>query len=112
MPAIKANIMTLTIKDRDQLYASYMPFLINGGLFIPTDKKYSFGDELFIKLILLDEPDKIPLSGKVVWLTPAGCQGNKKAGIGVQFNNTAHAVRTKIETYLATYKKSGPTLSM
>jgi type IV pilus assembly protein PilZ len=32
----KQGILSLTIKDRTVLYAAYMPFLRNGGLFIPT----------------------------------------------------------------------------
>lgn len=29
------GILSLTIKDKSVLYAAYMPFIRNGGLFIP-----------------------------------------------------------------------------
>ena len=82
----RQGILSLTIKDKAVLYAAYMPFLQNGGLFVPTNKHYSIGDEVFMLLTLMDEPEKIPIAGRVVWMTPAGAQGNRKAGIGVQFS--------------------------
>ena len=43
----------------------------------------------------------------VFWITPAGAQGARIAGIGVQFSNQDNgAVRNKIETYLAGALKS------
>jgi type IV pilus assembly protein PilZ len=43
------------------------------------------------------------VAGKVVWVTPVGAQGNRTAGIGVQFNEgpDGEQVRTKIEALLA-----------
>ncbi|MDX1452068.1 MAG: PilZ domain-containing protein [Oleiphilaceae bacterium] len=97
----RSGILTLTIKDKAVLYAAYMPFIKNGGLFIPTAKNYHLGDEVFLLLNLMDEPDKIPVAGKVVWITPKGAQGNRAAGIGVQFNEEDETAKNKIETYLA-----------
>ena len=48
------GILSLTIRDKNALYAAYMPFLDNGGLFVPTEKKYKVGDEVFILLSLLN----------------------------------------------------------
>ncbi len=95
------GILSLTIKDKAVLYAAFMPFLQNGGLFIPTNKLYRLGDEVFMLLNLMDEPEKIPVAGKVVWLTPKGAQGNRAAGIGVQFNDQDDTACKKIEAYLA-----------
>ncbi|MBP9035840.1 MAG: PilZ domain-containing protein [Pseudomonadales bacterium] len=95
------GILSLTIKDKAVLYAAYMPFLQNGGLFIPTNKPYRIGDEVFMLLNLMDEPEKIPVAGKVVWVTPKRAQGNRASGIGVQFNGQDDTASRKIETYLA-----------
>ena len=100
-PGGRNGILSLTIKDKSVLYAAYMPFIKNGGLFIPTSKQYQLGDEVFMLLKLMDEPEKIPVAGKVVWVTPKGAQGNKVAGVGVQFNDEDDIARNKIETYLA-----------
>jgi type IV pilus assembly protein PilZ len=100
-PGARNGILSLTIKDKAVLYAAYMPFLEHGGLFIPTNKPYKLNDEVFMLLNLMDEPEKIPVAGKVVWVTPRGAQGNRAAGIGVQFNAQDDTANTKIENYLA-----------
>jgi type IV pilus assembly protein PilZ len=70
-------------------------------LFVPTNKPYKIGDEVFMLLNLMDEADKIPIAGKVVWLTPKGAQGNRTAGIGVQFSEEDAIANAKIENHLA-----------
>lgn len=106
-PMSRQGILSLTIKDKSALYAAYMPFVKNGGLFIPTNKGYQLGDEVFMLLTLMEEKEKIPVAGKIVWVTPNGAQGNRTAGIGVQFSDQdGGTVRNKIETYLAGALKS------
>lgn len=98
----RQGILSLTIKDKGALYAAYMPFVKNGGLFIPTSKPYKIGDEVFMLLTLMEEKEKLPVAGKIVWVTPTGAQGNKTAGIGVQFSDQDNGqTRNKIEGYLA-----------
>ncbi len=97
----KSGILSLSIKDKAVLYAAYMPFLQNGGLFVPTNKSYTIGDEVFMLLTLMDEPEKIPVAGKVVWVTPNKAQANRAAGIGVQFSPHDDTANKKIETCLA-----------
>jgi type IV pilus assembly protein PilZ len=101
--APRQGILSLAIKDKGALFSAYMPFVRGGGLFVPTTKAYSLGDEVFILLSLMDEKDRLPVAGKVVWITPPGAQGNRLAGIGVQFAETAdgETVRTRIESILA-----------
>ena len=101
------GILSLNIKDKSALYAAYMPFVKNGGLFIPTNKHYNLGDEVFMLLTLMEETEKLPIAGKIVWVTPMGSQGNRATGIGVQFSDQDDGnARTKIETYLAGALKS------
>jgi Tfp pilus assembly protein PilZ len=68
------GILSLTIKDKAVLYSAYMPFLSNGGLFVPTNKAYDIGDEVFMLLTLMDEPEKIPPKPmprlKIAWRAP------------------------------------------
>ena len=97
----RSGILSLTIKDKAVLYAAFMPFVKNGGLFIPTNKQYKLGEEVFLLLNLMEETEKIPVAGKIVWVTPKGAQGNRAAGIGVQFNDQDDTASNKIETYLA-----------
>jgi type IV pilus assembly protein PilZ len=103
----KHGILSLSIKEVGVLYSAYMPFVENGGLFIPTRKQYELGDEVFVLLNLMDEPERIPLAGTVVWITPPNAQANRAQGIGIQFNDKDNPARAKIEKYLAGMLNSG-----
>ncbi|PHV11728.1 PilZ domain-containing protein [Chitinimonas sp. BJB300] len=96
------GVLSLSIKEKAGLFAAYMPFVKGGGIFIPTPKAYSLGDEVFMLLQLLDDPARIAVSGVVVWISPAGGHGNRTQGIGVQFspNEAGGQARTKIEGLL------------
>jgi len=98
----KPGLLTLTIKDKSALYLAYMPFVLNGGLFIPTNSNYNIGDEVFMLLNLMDEDSKLPVAGRVIWVTPRGAQGKRTAGIGVQFSDQDNGeTHKKIDNYLA-----------
>ena len=107
--APRQGILSLTIKDKSALYAAYMPFVKGGGLFIPTKKDYQIGEEVFMLLTLMEETEKIPVAGRIVWVTPPGAQGNRAAGIGVQFSDQHEAAApNKIEGFLAGALESDP----
>jgi len=102
-PGSRPAVVSLDINSKSALYASYLPFLMNGGIFVPTSKNYQLGDEVFMLLQLMDDPAKHPVAGTVVWITPQDAQGNKTVGVGVHFNedDTAKVVRSNIEKILA-----------
>ena len=98
----RPGVLSLNIREKAALYAAYMPFLKGGGIFIPTNRQYQLGEEVFMLLSLMDDPQRIAVQGKVVWLTPEGVQGNRTQGIGVQFTNdeTGASARAQIEKIL------------
>ena len=103
----RPGMLSLSIKDVGSLYAAYMPYVQNGGLFIPTNKTYQLGDEVFMLLSLMDDGERLPVAGKIIWMTPGGAQGNRATGVGVQFSPQDKGVtRGKIETHLAASLKS------
>ena len=99
----RQGILSLAVKDKAALYNAYMPFVKGGGIFVPTPKRYFLGDEVFLLLTLPESSDRLPVAGKVVWVTPVGAQGNRAAGIGVQLaeNGEGEAIKNRIETMLA-----------
>ena len=104
--ASKSNkgLLSLNIKGKSALYVSYMPFIKNGGMFIPSKKtsEYILGDDIFVLLTIDDNKEKIPVAGKVAWITPSGAHANKTEGIGIQFSELDKgATKTKIEKMLA-----------
>lgn len=104
----RQGILSLAIKDKGSLYSAYISFMKNGGIFIPTNKSYSLGDEVFILLTLMDETEKMPVVGRVAWINPKGAHSHAVSGIGVQFQDDQDgtAVRNKIEAYLGGALKS------
>lgn len=110
----KPGVLSLAIKEKAALYSAYMPFLKGGGLFIPTNKTYKLGEEVFMLLSLLDDPNKLKVVGTVAWITPV-TQGGRPQGIGVQFSEQDGGVeaRNKIEALLGGVLKSArPTHTM
>jgi len=106
--AARPSVLSLAIKEKAALYAAYMPFLKNGGIFVPTTRAYKLGDDVYLLLTLMDDPTKLPIAGKVAWVTPAGSHGNKTQGIGVSFpgDEAGQIARQKIESVLAGALKS------
>ena len=94
-------MLSLSIRDKHTLYQTYMPFLTGGGLFIPTPKSFELGQEVVLLMALLNEAEKFPVTAKVIWITPQGAQGQKAAGVGVQFVEDQGGLRNRIETHLA-----------
>ena len=68
----RPSVLSLPIKEKAALYAAYMPFLAHGGIFVPTNKPYKIGDEIYLILTLMDDATKYPIAGKVAWITPVG----------------------------------------
>jgi len=98
----KLGVLSLAIKDKAVLHATYISFITNGGLFIPTSKIFKLGDVVSMLLSILDETEKLSVSGTVVWITPKGAQGNRAPGIGVHFHGEeAKMIKNKIENYIA-----------
>ncbi len=103
----KPGVLSLAIKEKAALYAAYMAFIKGGGLFIPTNKPFKIGEEVFMLLSLIDDPMKLKVVGHVVWITPTA-QANKPQGIGVQFSEKDGGLeaRNKIEGLLGNALKS------
>jgi type IV pilus assembly protein PilZ len=72
--------LTLTIKHKSALYLAYVSFVKNGGLFIPTANRYQLGDEVFMLLNLAGESEKLPVAGRVIWVTRKGASGRRTHG--------------------------------
>ena len=103
-PAVaRPSVLSLNINSKSALYAAYMSFLANGGIFVPTPKPYKIGDEVFMLLQLMDDPTRHPVAGTVAWITPHGAQGGKTQGIGVHFSadESSKVLRNRIEQVLA-----------
>ena len=105
--APKPGVLSLAIKEKLALYAAYMPYVKGGGLFIPTNKPFKIGEEVFMLLSLIDDPLKLKVVGHVVWVTPTA-QAGRPQGVGVQFSEKDGGLeaKNKIESLLGSALKS------
>lgn len=98
----RPSVIQLAIKEKAALYAAYIPAFFEGGIFVPTNRAYQLGDDVYLLLTLLDDPTRYPIAGKVAWITPVNASGNRPQGIGVRFPNDdkTRELKAKIETAL------------
>lgn len=77
--------LLLTLPDKHSLQAAYMPFIKNGGIFVPTHERFSLHDEVVLQLYLTGENKRLLIPGRVVWITGGKTQRGTPPGIGLQF---------------------------
>lgn len=109
-PRESTRPLMMALKDKGQLYSLYMPFLVNGGIFVPAQ---SFGasagqlpppgSKLMILMNLPDDAMKKTVTGKVAWVSLSQTALGAVAGVGVQFEDTDanRQLRNQIENLLA-----------
>lgn len=104
----RPSVISLNLKGKSALYAAWMPLLKGGGLFMPSAKAHQLGEDVLVVLQFLDEPLKLPISGKVAWINPAHAAGNRPQGVGIQLpdNEVGKELKKKIEGILAPVAKS------
>lgn len=104
--ASRPNVLSLAIKDQAGLYAAYMPFLNRGGIFVPSNRPFRLGEQVFLVLSLLEK--KYQIAGNVAWITPAGTP-LKTPGVGVHLpdDDNGRNLRRAIEEILGKALESG-----
>lgn len=103
------GIIQANIPDKATLYASYMPFVVGGGLFIPSKQPVKMGEEVFVLATLPEQAQKIPLTGKVIWISQKQ-NGIKLQGFGIQLSGEkGFYYKSEAEKLLAGLKSEGRT---
>ena len=72
-------------------------FSANRWFICADNETVSASDEVFLLLTLMDEPEKLPVAGRVVWITQEGTQGNRQADIGIELLDEDVTINAKIE---------------
>ena len=98
----RPSVIQLSIKERAALYAAYIPMFTEGGVFIPTSREYSLGDDVYVLLSLPEDMQRYPVAGKVAWVTPAKAAGGRTQGVGIMFpkDEKSRTLKLKIEEIL------------
>lgn len=106
-PQMGGGILQANIPDIATLYASYMPYVQGGGLFIPSKQPKKLGEEVFVLATLPEQSQKIPLTGKVIWVSYKQ-NGVKLQGFGIQLSGEKGVYfKNEAERLLAGLKDSG-----
>lgn len=93
--------LSYVIKETLEVNLSYMPFVKDGGLFVPTKDSFALGDDVVVDVQLPGKKDVLKIEGKVVWVTPKNALHHVASGIGIQFTGAqSKHVRTEIEASL------------
>lgn len=102
VPKPRSSVIQLAIKEKSALQGAYISLFADGGIFIPTDREYRLGDDVYLLLTLPDDPQRYPVAGKVAWVTPALASGERKQGVGISFpkDDKARALKLLIEEIL------------
>lgn len=100
----RPSVIQLVFREKGALYAAYIPMFTDGGLFVPTQRNYQLGDDIYLLLSLPGDPQRYPVAGKVGWITPANSSGGRTQGVGVRFpgDEKTRLLRMRIEEYLGT----------
>jgi type IV pilus assembly protein PilZ len=106
--APRPSVIQLAIKEKAALYAAYIPMFTEGGIFIPTNREYKLGDDVYVLLSLPEDPQRYPVAGKVAWVTPARAAGNRTQGVGIRFpaDEKSKLLKLKIEEALGAHLAS------
>jgi type IV pilus assembly protein PilZ len=103
-----ATLLDYVISDPVELNLSYMPFINDGGLFVPSAQAFSLGDRILVDLHLPGKKEPLRIEGKIIWITPSNALHHVIPGVGIQFSGiNSQAVRTQIEAMLDTSVEIG-----
>lgn len=98
----RGGIITCHIEDMATLYASYLSFIENGALFVPSSTEQQLGDEVFVAVTLPNSSERLPMNGKVAWIN-FKANANRPAGFAVQIGKDAAGqnIKNEVERLLA-----------
>lgn len=98
----RPSVIQLVFREKGALYAAYMPAITDGGLFVPTQRECKLGDDIYLLVSLPEDPQRYPVAGKVVWITPANASGGRTQGVGVRFptDEKTRGLKVRIEEIL------------
>ncbi len=111
----RPSVIQLVFREKGALYAAYIPAFTDGGLFVPTTREYTLGDDIYLLLSLPEDTQRYPVAGKIAWITPANASGGRTQGVGVRFpaDDKTRLLRVKIEQLLGTnISSSKPTQTL
>lgn len=66
--------------DLHALKRAYMPFVVDGAIFIPTDETVALNDLMTVSIVLPESQYEYTFTGEIIWISP---KSSELPGIGV-----------------------------
>lgn len=66
--------------DLPSLKRAYMPFVIEGAIFIPTEKNFQLNDSVTASITLPENNQEYTFTGEIIWVSPIA---SHHPGIGI-----------------------------
>jgi len=102
------EILQYKIAAKMQLNASFMSFLKEDGIFIPTTKTFVLGQKILAEITFPEDSQPTPVEGEVVWITFANSHYHEVQGVGIKISGiNVKDVHLKIQKALDTVKDYG-----
>ena len=60
-----AGTLSMAINDKTALHACYMPFIKDGGIFVPTNEHFELHKNIVLQLRLVEEGKKLLISASI-----------------------------------------------
>lgn len=91
------RMMSLRLESKPIIYASYMSFIEYGGVFLPTDDKFSMGEEVLLVLELVGpgKTEKLFIKTNVCWINANPSASGRPKGVGLAFTNDENGLKAK-----------------
>lgn len=77
--------LTYQFPDIKSLRKAYMPFVHDGGIFIPTEEQFHLGEFINLTVTLPNTEESFTFLGEIIWITPK--TSTRIPGVGVQCND-------------------------
>lgn len=98
-----------TFSDLISLKRAFMPFVVEGGIFIPTQNVYQLGDLIKVTLTLPESKYDYAFTGEVIWITP---KTNNHPGVGITCNgDEGRAFKQAVKEAISEFKGDDKELS-
>ena len=101
---------SLDIKNQNELYQHFMPFVKNGGFFVSSKHAFALGDSVQLRLAPYLVDELVVVQGTVIWVSFNGDSSLDIQGVGVQLTASEGELVSTIKCLLddipQTYKST------
>lgn len=100
-PKSATNALSVILRDSKAVQHCFMPSIKGGGLVVETPNLLPMGNDVLLMITLPDGQPRVPVVGKVVWITPRENRDGRPSAIGVQFQDDRAIILTRIQNILS-----------